>query len=135
MNGDPPFEIVILEQHRAINADPGAPLMCQGCTAHKSDRQPRSMSPSWYVVAIGKINLSARRGCASPHGDYVSRSVPSSAGHDFSKSTSRWSPRSKRAWIRCCASGHVSAVPKEVKASRSRSADGNETWLTRLFAA
>ena len=44
---------------------------------------------------------------ASPHGDYVSRSVPSSAGHRFSKSPSRWSPRFNRAWIRCCVSGHV----------------------------
>ena len=42
--------------------------------------------------------------------DYVSRSVPSRVGHDFSNSTSRWSPRSNRAWIRCRASGHVSAV-------------------------
>ena len=41
---------------------------------------------------------------------YVSRSVPSSAGHRFSKSPSRWSPRSNRAWIRCCASLHVRAV-------------------------
>ena len=48
--------------------------------------------------------------CASPHGDYVSRSVPSSAGHRFSKSLSRCSPRSNRAWIRFCVSGHVSAV-------------------------
>ena len=31
--------------------------MCQGCTAHKSDRLSRSMSPSLYVVAIGTINL------------------------------------------------------------------------------
>jgi hypothetical protein len=30
--------------------------MCQGCTAHKSDRLPRSMSPSLYVVAVRKIN-------------------------------------------------------------------------------
>ena len=29
-----------------------------------------------------------RRGCASPHFDYVSRSVPSTAGHPFSKSPS-----------------------------------------------
>src|SRR5438876_2659137 len=49
-------------------------------------------------------------GCASPHGDYVSRSVSSTAGHRFSKSPSRWSPRFNRAWIRCCVSGHVSAV-------------------------
>jgi hypothetical protein len=39
-----------------------------------------------------------------------SRSVPSTAGHRYSKSASRWSPRSNSAWIRCCASGHVSAV-------------------------
>jgi hypothetical protein len=54
-------------------------------------------------------------------------SVPSSTGHRFSKSASRWSPRFNRAWIRSCASGHVNAVSKEVMASRSRSADGNET--------
>jgi hypothetical protein len=42
--------------------------------------------------------------------DYVSRSVPSSAGQRFSKSPSRWSPRFNRASIRCCVSGHVSAV-------------------------
>src|SRR6476660_442372 len=68
-------------------------------------------------------------------GDYGSSSVSSVAGHEVSKSTSRWSPRSNRAWIRCCASGHVSAVPKEVKESSRRSADGNETWLIRFFAA
>jgi len=34
----------------------------------------------------------------------------SSAGQRFSKSPSRWSPRSNRAWIRCCASLHVRAV-------------------------
>jgi len=39
-----------------------------------------------------------------------SKSVPSSAGHRFSKSPSRWSPRFNRAWIRSCVSGHVSAV-------------------------
>ena len=54
-----------------------------------------------YVVAICKINLPARRGCASLHLDYVSRSVPSNAGHRFSKSPSRWSSRSNRASI-CC---------------------------------
>ncbi len=44
-----------------------------------------------------------------PHGDYYSRSVPSTSGHRCSKSSSRWSPRFNRAWIRCCVSGHVSA--------------------------
>jgi len=38
-----------------------------------------------------------------------SRSVPSTAGHSFSKSVACWSPRFSRASIRCCASGHVSA--------------------------
>jgi len=41
----------------------------------------------------------------------------------------------RRAWIRCCVSGHVSAVRNALRASRSRSADGNETWLMRFFAA
>src|SRR5258708_18689612 len=67
--------------------------------------------------------------------NYFSSSEPSTSGHRFSKSTSRCSPRSNRVWTRCCASGHVSAVSKEVMASRSRSADGSETWLTRFFAA
>src|SRR5438552_7309475 len=52
-------------------------------------------------VTAGKVNLPARRGCAPPHGNYVSRSVPSTAGHRFSNSLSRWSPRSNKAWIRC----------------------------------
>src|SRR3984893_15185381 len=69
------------------------------------------------------------------HGDYVSSSVPSTSGQRVSKPLSCWSPRCNTFWIRCCASGHVSAVSKEVMASRSRSADGNETWLTRFFAA
>src|SRR5438876_10372028 len=37
----------------------------------------------------------------------VSRSVPSSAGHCFSKSASCWSPSFNRDWIRCPVSGHV----------------------------
>src|SRR3981189_3440024 len=37
--------------------------------------------------------------------------------------------------MRRCVSGQVSAVSKEVMAARNRSADGNETWLTRFFAA
>ena len=72
---------------------------------------------------------------ASPHDDYVARSVPSSAGHRISKSPSRWSPRFNRVWIRFCVSGHVIAVVNELRASRSRSAGGSETWLTRFFAA
>ena len=32
------------------------------------------------------------------------------AGHCFSKASSRWSPRSNRAWIRCCASLQVREV-------------------------
>jgi len=51
--------------------------------------------------------------------DWVSRRVPSTVGHRFSKSTSLCSPRFRRAWIRRWASGHVSAVSKEVRASRS----------------
>src|SRR6267143_5231100 len=86
-------------------------------------RQPRSTA---YLSGLR---------CASPHGAYISRSVPSSAGHRFSKSPSCWRPSFKRAWMRCCVSGHVSAVVKELRASRSRSADGNETWLRRFFAA
>src|SRR6266705_2786285 len=62
MNGDPPFAIVILEQHGSIQAGPGAPLICHGCTAHKSDRLPRSVTPSLYVAADGTINLPGRRG-------------------------------------------------------------------------
>src|SRR5258707_23991 len=62
VNWHSPFAIVILEQHRIIHAGPGAPLMCQGCTVHKSDRLPRSLRPSLCVVAIGKVNLPARRG-------------------------------------------------------------------------
>ena len=65
MNGDTPFAIVILKQHRTIHAGPGAPSFCHGYTAHKSDRLPFSVKPSLYVVAIGKINLPARRDCAS----------------------------------------------------------------------
>src|SRR5258708_8639133 len=57
-----------------------------------------------------RVSLPARRGCAAPHGDYVSTIVPSTSGHRVSKSTSRCSPRSNRAWIRCCASGPVSAA-------------------------
>src|SRR5882762_5269579 len=64
----------------------------------------------WLAISRPGTALLARRGSASPHGDYVSKSVPSTAGHRFSKSRFRWSPRSNRAWIRCCASGHVSAV-------------------------
>ena len=37
--------------------------------------------------------------------------------------------------MRCCVSGHISAVVKELRASRSRSADGNDTLLMRFFAA
>src|SRR4029077_13201634 len=62
MNWHTPFAIVILEQHRTIHAGPGAPLMCRGCTVHKSDRLPRSVKPSSCVVAIGKVNLPTRRG-------------------------------------------------------------------------
>src|SRR5205807_10459227 len=62
------------------------------------------------LAGRGPHHFSVRRGRASPHGDYVSTSVPSTSGHRFSKSTSSWSPRSNRAWIRCCASGHVRAV-------------------------
>src|SRR5258707_7627280 len=62
VNWHAPFAIVIFEQHRIIHAGPGAPLMCQGCTVHKSDRLPRSLRPSLCVVAIGKVNLPARRG-------------------------------------------------------------------------
>jgi hypothetical protein len=43
-------------------------------------------------------------------------------------------PRFNRASIRCCVSGHVSAVWKALRA-RGRSAYGNETWLMRFFAA
>src|SRR5437879_2418296 len=73
--------------------------------------------------------------CTLLQTDYVSRSVPSTSGQRVSKSLSRWSPRCNTFWIRCCVSGQVSAVSKEVIAARSRSADGNETWLTRFFAA
>ena len=53
----------------------------------------------------------ARLARHAPSGEaYVSRSVPSIAGQRFSKSPSRWSPRSNRAWIRCCASLHVREV-------------------------
>ena len=55
----------------------------------------------------------ARRGCASPDGDYVSRSVPSLSGHRFSKSTSSWSPSFNRVRTRCSVSGRVRAVWKE----------------------
>src|SRR6266850_2537445 len=60
---------------------------------------------------------------------------PRISGQVFSKLASRCSPRSSTARMRCWASGHVSAAPNEVKASRSRSVGGNETWLTRFFAA
>src|ERR1700688_2695539 len=66
---------------------------------------------------------------------FVSARLPRTSGQLFSKSVSRCSPRSNTACIRCWASDHVSAVPNEVIASRSRSADGNETWFTRFFAA
>src|SRR5258708_29075683 len=74
-------------------------------------------------------------GYASPQDDYVSSNVSSTAGHRCSKSPSLWSPSFNRAWIRCCVSGQVRAVSKEVMAARSRSADGKETWFTRFFAA
>src|SRR5882724_7145786 len=60
---------------------------------------------------------------------------PRISGQVFSKLASRCSPRSSTPPMRCWASGHVSAAPNEVKASRSRSVGGNETWLTRPFAA
>src|ERR1700746_2691711 len=47
-----------------------------------------------------RVSLPARRGCASPHGDYVSSSVPSTSGQRVSKSLSRWSPRWNNMWIR-----------------------------------
>src|SRR6267143_5055467 len=56
MNGDTPLAIVILEQQRTIHAGPEAPLICHGCTAHKSDRLPPSVKTSLYVVAIGRSN-------------------------------------------------------------------------------
>jgi len=74
-------------------------------------------------------------GYASPQDDYVSSNLSSTAGHRCSKSPSLWSPRFNRAWIRCCVSGQVSAVSKEVMRRGAQSADGNETWLTRFFAA
>src|SRR5437667_5842339 len=42
MNGDTPLPIVIFDQQRTICAGPEAPLICHGCTAHKSDRLPPS---------------------------------------------------------------------------------------------
>jgi integrase/recombinase XerD len=75
---------------------------CRGVPVSKSRRASR-------------VSLPVRRGCPSPHGNYVSTSVPSTSGHRFSKSTSRCSPRSNRAWIRCCDSGHVSAVCQAVE--------------------
>src|SRR5882762_5804649 len=60
---------------------------------------------------------------------------PRISGQVFSKLASRCSPRSSTPPMRCWASGHVSAAPNEVKASRSRSVGGNEIWLTRPFAA
>src|ERR1700740_373376 len=65
----------------------------------------------------------------------VSTRLPRISGQLFSKLASRCSPRSTTACIRRWASGLVSAAPKEVKASRSLSADGKETWFTRFFAA
>src|SRR6266852_5759823 len=62
-------------------------------------------------------------------------SVPSNSLYRFSMSPGWFHPRLNNAWNRCCASGHVNAVVKDVRLSRSRSADGNETWLMRFFAA
>src|SRR5260370_4659827 len=59
MNGDTPFGIVRLEQQWTIHAGPGAPLICHGCIAHKSDRLPRSVKPSLYIVAIGKVKFAS----------------------------------------------------------------------------
>jgi len=71
--------------------------------ARASSRRQRS----WTTLAKAAARLARH----APSGEaYVSRSVPSIAGQRFSKSPSRWSPRSNRAWIRCCASLHVRAV-------------------------
>src|SRR5882762_6960138 len=56
---------------------------------------------------------------------------PRISGQVFSKLASRCSPRSSTPPMRCWASGHVSAAPNEVKASRSRSVGGNETCRCR----
>src|SRR2546422_5047067 len=72
--------------------------------------------------------------CASPS-VYLLTSVASNSPKRFSISPGWPSPRLKSAWNRSCASGHVSAVVKELRASRRQSTDGSETWLTRFFAA
>src|SRR5260370_6464371 len=130
-------------QHAGLTRrTPGSPSLVKDlgpCAKGRATDIPRLVWHRGVPVSksrrASRVSLPARRGCAAPHGDYVSTSVPSTSGHRFSKSTSRCSPRSNRAWIRCCASGQVSAVSKEAMASRSRSAEGNETWLTRFFAA
>src|SRR5579863_5881157 len=61
--------------------------------------------------------------------------APRVSGQSFSKPASRCSPRSNTALMRFWAAGHPRAVPNEVKAARSRSDCGNETSLTRCFAA
>ena len=104
-------------------------------------------SSSISVAALSSVNLSVNAGSdwhsytrnswlsSRPTFLFVTPSVPRTAGQLFSKAASRCSPRSSTAPMRRWASGHVSAARNEVKASRSRSDGGNETWLTRFFAA
>src|SRR5579864_978416 len=110
---------------------------CDGVTInHWHDGVPFGMLPSREVAiqfrASLSLDLAYHRGKplfpASPRSPRIS-------GQVFSKLASRCSPRSSTPPMRCWASGHVSAAPNEVKASRSRSVGGNETWLTRPFAA
>src|SRR5882762_7160767 len=49
-----------------------------------------SRSPELTLLVVWRLRRGI--GCGSPHDDYVLSSVPSSAGHRFSKSPSRWSP-------------------------------------------
>src|SRR5439155_19232755 len=60
VNGDPPFAIVILEQNRIIQADPGAPLICEGCTTHKMGR--RMVTTSRGACRAARATVSRSRG-------------------------------------------------------------------------